>query len=152
MIGLQSTRIDIAATLIVFALCLAGCAGQISNSGASTPTARSIIYPFTAEEADYVLSQAMTANFPGSPISPVSLPSKGYTVTVHLLLDSHQITATAIPVSRRDATGKQMSGYTFEVVHAGTMIVSGPPRATALFESINQRAAAIRAPSNVESN
>jgi hypothetical protein len=144
--GAPTARIFLAATLLLSAQVMAGCAGQTSNADLTSPGGRGIVYPINAEEADAVLSQAMVATFPGLPISGVSLPNKGYTATISLLLDSHRITATAIPTFGRGPNGSRVSGHSFEVAHAGTMPVSGSTRAGTLFESINQRAAAIRAP------
>lgn len=134
-----------------FALALASCAGQMSTSGADLPPDRRVVYPITAEQADQVLAQSMTALFPESPISAVVLPGKGYTATVRFALDSHQITAIAVPAQGRGASGP-VNGYEFRVTHAGTMPITGNNRSVALFKAINERAASLAAPVAAASN
>lgn len=126
----------------VLALALAGCAGQISNSQANSPTG-AVVYPISADDADRVIGQAMVETFPGTPISAVALPNKGYTATIRLLLDSHQITATAIPAAGVDAQGARVNGYSFDVSNSGTMPLTASARSDALFKLINTRAAAL---------
>lgn len=126
----------------VLALGLAGCAGQISNTQANSPTG-AVVYPISADEADRVIGQAMIETFPGTPISAVALPNKGYTTTIRLLLDSHQITATAVPSSGMDAQGVKVNGYAFDVSNSGTMPLTASARSDALFKLINARAGAI---------
>lgn len=127
------------------ALALAGCSGQMSTAGGEFPPDRRVVYPITAEQADKVLTQAMTASFPDSPISSVALPGKGYTATIRFALDSHQITAVAVPAQGRGAAGP-VNGYEFRVMNAGTMPITGNNRSVALFKAINDRAAAVAAP------
>jgi hypothetical protein len=107
------------------------------------------MYPITADEADRVMAQAMVGEFPGSPISSVTLPNKGYVVTISFALDSHRISVVAIPATGIDANGNRLQGFSFEVSHQGTMLLTAPPRATSLFSRVNQLATAIRPPIHV---
>ncbi len=129
--------------LALSAIFLAGCEGKVSNLNSATPGGKSIVYPISYDDADRVLSQSMIAVFPDTPVSAVALPHKGYTATLRILLDSHQITAMAILGAGQRPDGQRVNGYSFEVVHSGTIPITGGNRATALFETINQRAAAI---------
>lgn len=138
--------------LALGAFLVAGCEGKVSNLNSATPGGRSIVYPISYEDADRVLSQSMVALFPGSPISAVALPNKGYTATLRILLDTHQITATAIPGVGQAPDGRRINGYSFEVGHSGTIPITGGNRASALFERINQQAAGIAAPLPAVSN
>jgi hypothetical protein len=88
----------------------------------------------------------MVSEFPGSAISAVSLPNRGYVATIYFFLDSHRISAVAVPTFGRLIDGTRVPAYSFEVSHAGTMIVSAPPRAQSLFAKINQIATGIRPP------
>lgn len=137
-------RLAFAATLALCALFLSGCEGKSSNLDVKNPGG-GIVYPITAEEADQVIGQAMQATFPGSPIVNVAFPKKGYMVTLKVLVDTHDIIATAMPAVGRDAQGNAVNGYAFEVSHKGT-VPHAPGQASALFDAINKRAAAIRAP------
>lgn len=125
---------------------LAGCSGQVSNSDTASPSNRDVVYPISADEADRVLGQAMLSAFPDEPISPVSLPNKGYSSTIRFVLDTHRVSAMAVPGTGVEPNGNRVAGYSFQVTHAGTMPISGSNRSAALFASINQRAAAIHAP------
>jgi hypothetical protein len=127
-------------------LLLSCCSGQISNTSLGT---WGIMYPITADEADRVMAQAMVGEFPGSPISGVTLPNRGYVVTISWGLDSHRISVVAIPATGIDANGNRLQGFSFEVSHQGTMLLSAPPRATSLFSGVNQLATAIRPPIHV---
>lgn len=131
----------------VLSVCiLAGCSGQVSNSDAGIPAAQNVVYPISAEAADRVIGQAMIAAFPEEPISPVSLPNRGYSSTIRFALDSHRVSAMAVPGTGQEPDGSKVSGYSFRVTHAGTMPISGSKRSAALFAAINQQAAAIHAP------
>lgn len=121
-----------------------GCSGQVSNTAQGA--AGNVVYPISADEADRVLGQAMLAAFPDEPISSVSLPNRGYSSTIRFALDSHRVSAMAVPGFGRATDGSKVSGFSFQVTHAGTMPISGSNRSAAIFADINQRAAAIHAP------
>lgn len=138
-------RLVVAISMLLALGTLAGCSGQMTTAGAEVPADRRVVYPITAEQADAVLAQAMTALFPGEPISAVALPGKGYTATIRFALDSHQITGMAIPAQGR-GPGGPVAGFEFRVTHTGTMPITGNNRSVALFKAINDRAAAVAAP------
>lgn len=137
----QSRRAFLRTGFALFALApLAACSGQVSQASPTNPSGRPLVYPITAEQADGIIAQAMVEVFPGSPVSAVSLPYKGYTVTLRILLDTHQITAYAVPA------GVPPEGYSFQVDHAGTIPLTGGRRAADLFAAITRRAATLAAP------
>ncbi len=105
-----------------------------------------VVYPITAEEADRVMAAAMVGEFPGSPISAVALPNKGYVVTIAYLLDSHRISLVAIPSAGIDASGARVPGFAFEVSHQGTMGITAPPRANSVFRRVTELAGLVRGP------
>jgi hypothetical protein len=125
---------------------LAACSGQQSNTSLTTGGGTGIMYPISAEEADRVMATAMVGEFPGSAISAISLPNKGYIVTIGYLLDSHRISMVAIPATGLDTVGGRVPGFSFEVSHQGTMGITAPPRANSLFRRVNELAGAIKGP------
>jgi hypothetical protein len=126
----------------MFALALAACSETITSNPAGTR----LMYPITAEEADQVLGQAMLATFPGSTILPVTLPNKGYVVTIRFLIDQHDIIGTAVPTDGRQSNGVTIRGFSFVVSNTGTLPISASGFSRTLFDDIHKRAAAIRAP------
>jgi hypothetical protein len=138
-------RLAFVLPLVVCAIGLAGCSGKTSNLDAKNPAGQ-IVYPITAEEADRVVSQAMVATFPDTPIVPVAVPNKGYTVTIQFLMDSHRITATAVPATGQEPNGLKVSGYAFDVSDYGTIPLTASRKVASLFDALNQSAAAIKGP------
>ena len=104
------------------------------------------MFPITSEQAEKILSTAMTAQFPGAPISRVEFPNKGYQATVRFLLDSHTIVAYMIAAKGRAEDGTLKDGFAFEVSNAGTMPLSGGSRANDLFERLIRDASSIAPP------
>ena len=110
------------------------------------------MYPITAEQADGVLSRAMVATFPETPITQVAAPNKGYMATISFALDSHRFTATAVPTAGSRPDGNRVNGYAFDVSDYGSIPITASRRSRALFQAINRDAAAISAPLPVAGN
>lgn len=135
----------------MLSLVLLACEGKSSNLDATNPGGR-IMYPVTAEQADGVLSRAMVATFPETPITQVAVPNKGYMATISFALDSHRFTATAVPAAGLQSDGVRVNGYAFDVSDYGTIPITASRRSSALFRAINQGAASISAPLPIAGN
>ncbi|ARU03433.1 hypothetical protein CCO03_00925 [Comamonas serinivorans] len=105
-------------------------------AGSAAPA---LMYPLSSEQADRLLATVMAGEFAGTPISRVDLPNPGYTATMRVLLDSHQITAVRVP-ARGMRDGAPVDGYYFEVQDAGTLLFSGKQRARKVFERLTHDA------------
>jgi hypothetical protein len=132
-------------------LTLTACEGRSSNLDAASPGGR-IMYPITAEQADGVLSRAMTATFPETPVATLAGPNKGYMATISFAMDSHRFTATAVPAAGLRPDGSRAEGYAFTVSDYGTIPITASRRSSALFQAINQDAAAITPPLRMAGN
>ena len=119
----------------LLAAALAGCSSTRTMASAPADARPATMFPLSAEQADRLLATAMTSEFPGSAISRVEFPNKGYTTTIRFLLDSHQITASMVAARGLDG-GKPVDGFYFEVNDAGTMPVSGGLRAGKVFDRL----------------
>lgn len=135
----------------VAALALAACEGRSSNLDAASPGGR-IMYPITAEQADGVLSRAMLATFPETPVATLAGPHKGYIATISFAMDSHRFTATAMPAVGMRPDGSRADGYAFTVSDYGTIPITASRRSSALFQAINRDAAAASAPMPMAGN
>ena len=93
-------------------------------------------FPMTELEADKVMADAMSYQFPDGNISRIDLPFKGYTVTRRFMLDSQTFAVRRIPSSGSGLNGELVSGFYFEVIDEGTMPVSGATRASSLFQKV----------------
>ena len=134
-------RIYLAIALMLCVLLTVGCSTTRSTAhGSDTSIPGQKMYPLSPEKADRVLIQAMTYQFPTSPIVRVELPHKGYFVTSRFALDSHDFTARMISSKGIDEAGKTVDGYYFEVIDSGTMPISGSVRASSLFNKIIETA------------
>lgn len=122
---------------------LSGCSH--TQSMAPVGSVAALMYPMTDEQADRVMVTAMGSEFPDVPVSKVELPNKGYTATIRLLLDSHQITAVRIPAKGKDGLNV-VEGYYFEVNDAGTMMISGRQRASKVYNRLVHEAGLIAKP------
>lgn len=138
----------IAATIIVlasFSATVLGCtSGQFSNADSAVPAAQRIVYPMSAAQADGVLARAMATTFPGSVLTPIQTPGRGYAATVRFALDSHRISGFAVP-AQGVKEGNVLDGYAFTVTHAGSMPTTGETRAVMLFDAINREASLVSA-------
>jgi hypothetical protein len=133
-------------SLILFFLLLTGCASTQSTASGDGNRAAARVFLMSQEQAEKILATAMTAQFPGAPISRVEFPNKGYQATVRFLLDSHTIVAYMISAKGKATDGTAKDGFAFEVSNAGTMPLSGGTRANELFERLIRDASAISPP------
>jgi len=115
-----------------------------ANRGSAADSAE--MFPLTAEVADKVVATAMATVFPGTPVSRVEFPNKGYQAMIRFALDSHTIVAYMIPAKGFDSAGKDVPGFTFEVSHSGTMPLSGSGKASSLFKRIVHDAKLLASP------
>lgn len=120
-----------------------------SVSAAAAPTE---MYPITAEQADQVIIKSMTEQFGDVPMLRVDAPYKGYTVHTYFLLDSHRFTARMIPAKGQEPNGKVVGGYVFDVIDAGTMLISGQIRAESLITRLYDNAKLITKPIPIVGN
>lgn len=127
---------------LIFPLVIVGCAGNLSNIELRGDGAEGVIYPVSAAAADRIIAAAVADVFPGSQVERTTFPGRGYTATIYFVTDSHRITGVAAPQTGIDKSGARIKGFSFQVSHAGSMLVTGPARASELFETINKRAAA----------
>ena len=125
---------------------LAGCASTQSTVSGDGNKAAARVFLISSEQAEKILATAITAQFPGAPISRVEFPNKGYQATIRFLLDSHTIVAYMIAAKGRSADGTVKDGFAFEVSNAGTMPLSGGSRAGDLFDRLIRDASAISPP------
>lgn len=114
-----------------------------SMSAAAAPTE---MYPLTPEQADQVLVKSMMEQFGDAPLIRVDAPFKGYTIHTYFLLDSHRFTARMIPAKGQSPNGKVVDGYVFDVIDAGTMLISGQIRAESLIKRLYDNAKLIAKP------
>lgn len=120
-----------------------------SVSAAAAPTE---MYPITAEQADQVIIKSMTEQFGDVPMIRVDAPYKGYAVHTYFLLDSHRFTARMIPAKGQSPNGKVVDGYVFDVIDAGTMLISGQIRAESLITRLYDNAKLITKPIPIVGN
>jgi len=132
----------ITAFLIFFAS-LAGCSSTQSTASGNGDKTAARVFVISQEQADRILATAISAQFPGSPISRVEFPNKGYQATVRFMLDSHTFVAYMIAARGRAVDGSVKEGYAFEVSNSGTMPLSGGTRANELFQRLIRDASSI---------
>lgn len=129
--------------LISTMISIAGCAtSRISGQDVASDSQPKLTYPVSELDANEILVEAMKYQFPDVSIVRVELPYKGYFVTRRFLLDSHDFTARMIPTKGRQNDGLVVDGFVFEVIDHGTMLISGPVRASSLFNKITELAGA----------
>lgn len=137
--------------IVAAALAVSGCSGQLANTTFENGIATGLIYPIPQERADKVITAAILEVFPGSQVNQVDFPARGYAVTLRFGLDTHVVSAVAVPQSGTDPSGKRITGYSFRVTHSGTMPLSGATGANSIFDKINSYAASVHAPVRVTS-
>jgi hypothetical protein len=115
--------------------CLVACSSTqstISNDGAA--------YALSREKAREIVNAGILANFSPDYVNPGpldSLTSSGY---IRFALDTHTITASAIPVKGYNSSGGLVDGYGFLVNSFGTMPISGSQRAKSVYNLLKQQA------------
>jgi hypothetical protein len=122
---------------------LVACSGGVSNISSS---GGSSMYPIDAEAADRVMATAITQQFPGKAIAPVTLPNPGYSAEIMFVLDRHTITVTALSTKGKKFDGITVDGFAFDVSHHGTMPISGSTAAQGLFDRVQALARQEAAP------
>lgn len=127
-------------------LVVAGCSGELKNNDLSDGNRVGSIYPISQQQAVESIRLAIVAASPSSEVAPIGSPPKGYIVTVRFGMDTHTITAMAFPQSGTASDGARRVGYSFQVSHSGSMLLTGPARADSIFQKINEFAAATIAP------
>ena len=93
------------------------------------------------EQAFQIAFSAFTTVLPGYKITDIDGPTKGYNANFRFLLDTYSQQVMVIPASAKDADGKNIRGYYFEVSGTGS---SGQGRAknVQLFETVSASAKA----------
>ncbi|WP_312806931.1 hypothetical protein [Comamonas sp.] len=144
MINSRRTIHRLAAAALMGAA-LAGCAStqNMALTGASGQSPE--MFPISAEQADRVLAVAMAGEFSDAVISRVELPYKGYTTTIRVLFDSHQITALMVPAKGKSGD-QTVDGFYFQVNDAGTLLFSGKARARGVFSRVLHEAQLVTKP------
>ncbi len=110
------------------------------SSTRSTATNERTAYALSREQAKEIVDSSIFATFSPdyvNPGPPSSLTSSGY---IRFALDTHTITATAIPLKGYTPQGILKPGYGFEVNSFGTMPISGGQRANAVYSLLKQQA------------
>lgn len=140
----------LAALTLAIIMLLTGCTTTrttVNTTNAATAAAGPTeMYPITSEQADNVLVKSMMQQFGDAPLIRIDAPYKGYTVHTYFLLDSHRFTARMIPAKGQSVNGKVIDGYIFDVIDAGTMLISGQIRAESLIKHIFDNASQIAKP------
>jgi hypothetical protein len=126
------TRLFIASSLAVL---LTSC-----SSTKSTIQNERTAYALSREQAKEIVDSSILATFSPDYVNPgpqSSLTSSGY---IRFALDTHTVTATAIPAKGYTQQGVLKPGYGFEINSFGTMPISGGQRANAVYRLLKQQA------------
>lgn len=134
------------AHLVAVSSVVGGCSGSQSMAEAGSSPAAGKIFPIGEDVADRILGVAISSEFPGSAISKVEFPNRGYRVTVRFFVDSHDIVAYMIRSKGIDSNGNVVPGYYFEVSNSGTMPITQGGRAFQLYHKLIADASAVSQP------
>jgi hypothetical protein len=122
----------VAAALVVL---LSAC-----SSSYSTIRDEGIGYAITRAQAKEVVSSSILSHFSPDYVNPgpaESLTSSGY---IRILLDTHTVNATALPIRGALKSGEPREGYGFEVNAYGTIPITGGAKARAVYDLLKQQA------------
>lgn len=126
--------------LSVFAL-LIGCSTNFSTLQPENST-KQVIYGVSEEQAFQIAFSSLTQVLPGNEITEIDGPVKGYSATFRFVLDTYSQQVIVVPASGKDAEGKVVRGYYFEVSGSGSSVVQGRAKNVQLFETISSSAKA----------
>jgi hypothetical protein len=124
---------------ILFTIGLAALLCSCSSTQSTVANERTA-YALSREQAKDIVDSSVLATFSPDYVNPgsaSSLTSSGY---IRFALDTHTITATAIPVKGYTHQGIVKQGFGFEVNSFGTMPISGGQRAKAVYRLLKQQA------------
>lgn len=110
------------------------------SSTHSTIRDEGIGYSISRSQAKEIVDMAILSNFSPDYVNrgPADgLTSSGY---IRVVLDTHTINATALPIQGISKNGEILRGYGFEVNAHGTIPISGSARARAVYDLLKQQA------------
>ena len=127
--------------LLSFLAFLTGCSTNFSTLQPEN-SANQVIYSVSEEQAFQIAFSSLTQVLPGKEITDIDGPVKGYLATFRFILDTYSQQVMVIPVSAKDAEGKTVRGYYFDVSGRGSSVVQGRAKNVELFETISSSAKA----------
>lgn len=127
--------------LVFMVWLIAGCSTHFSTLRSDSSSAK-IVYVIPEEQAFQIAFSALTSTLPGREITDIDGPVKGYSTDFRFLLDTYSQQVMVIPVLGKDAEGKAVRGYYFEVSGSGSSVVQGRAKNVQLFEAVSSAAKA----------
>ncbi len=105
-----------------------------------------VMYPLTQDQADQISAKSLIAQFPEAQIVRVEYPHKGYLATYRLSSYSHDFTIRALPAKGRDKDGNIVSGFVFEIVDNGALLLQATMQRPELMARILEQANVLAKP------
>lgn len=126
-------------SLSAIVLFVAGCSTNFSTLQPEN-SSKQVIYAVPEEQAFQIAFSALGQVLPGNEITDIDGPVKGYSATFRFLLDTYSQQVIVIPASAKDADGRTVRGYYYEVSGSGSSVVQGRAKNVQLFETISTSA------------
>jgi hypothetical protein len=121
--------------IALFAFVLVGCSTQFSTLRPEGSTSQ-VIYAISEEQAFQIGFASLASILPGYEITDIDGPIKGYSAVFRFVLDTYTQQVMVIPATGKDATGKFVRGYYFDVSGRGSSILQGRAKNVELYEFV----------------
>jgi PAS domain S-box-containing protein len=103
------------------------------------------MFPISAQQADRILYDALTAEFAGTSPRRITGGSQGLEVTIRFAIQAYTISALRIPATGQRADGSLVEGYRFLVSSSGTIPKTLQARGERLLRNVEYEAGLLAA-------
>ncbi|RJG05990.1 SHOCT domain-containing protein [Noviherbaspirillum cavernae] len=119
----------------ILAAVLPACGSHYSTLKTEGSTGQ-MIYAIPEEQAFQIAFSSLANTLPGYEITDIDGPVKGYSALFRFLLDTYTQQVMVIPAAGKDANGRPVNGYYFDVSGRGSSIVQGAAKNAELFDRV----------------
>jgi hypothetical protein len=121
--------------IIFLTFLLAACGSHYSTLKADGET-KQVIYAVSEQQAFQIAFSSLANTLPGYEITDIDGPVKGYSALFRFVIDTYTQQVMVVPATGKNAEGKIVKGYYFDVSGRGSSIVQGAAKNAELFDRV----------------
>jgi hypothetical protein len=123
--------------ILILTFLVVACGSHYSTLKADADAdAKQVIYAIPEQQAFQIAFSSLANTLPGYEITDIDGPVKGYSALFRFVLDRYTQQVMVVPAAGKNAEGKIVKGYYFDVSGRGSSIVQGAAKNAELFDRV----------------